>query len=1015
MLLEVFLADENISTKEISNQESVIYFPKPTEQLLDNIPLWQMNFENMILIVDDCSIEFHNQIFKLINPESNKIGLITLDYEKNSVPSPQSYFWIDPLRKEEIIKILLQTHPDLTENTREQIAEFSDGFPVIAYLLADSPLEEGLKGIPDGVIVEMLVEGRKKSGLINGSELWDVLCGISIFKMVGFEHNVKEEIEILSNEIFKTTNYRRILIQQLERGIIQKRGRYIHVSPIPLAIHLAAKWWTENSEEFILKVLNQLNSNLFQALSDQLTNLHYLPEAKRFVEKLTQTKGLFRNENVMNSESGSRIFISFVEINPLSSVECLESIYGNKTKDELIKVKTSRRNIVWSLEKLCWWSDIFIRSAKLMLLFAEAENEDNISNNATGQFLQLYQIFLSGTQAHFEIRLNLFDSILLSGSDFQKNIAVKALGNSLTTLNHSSRTGGVEKQGSRPIGHDWYPKNHNELIEILNQVINRLKSLLLNEDELGKISRMSLIQSVRDLVNAGLLDEIEIFTKNLLNKFPDLRLDIREKLINAYKYDAEKYPLPYKNKLANFIKELHPNTFVEQLNEYVIKPPWFFDNEIKEFDAKTPEERAEKFAIKYASNEENIVKNIHLFFQLECRQCFVFGKMLAKKIMKIEYIVERCLAYLKSSTDKFIDVRFLGGFLEGLRKENSKYVEDILEKVSKDNKLIKWIVDLTRLSNPTFTSVIRLIDLLKIKKIQTKELSSFSFGAVLRNLEPDELAKFGNELRKIDIIGAQISLHLLMQYKDVNEVKSKNIDGVIKNCILTPKFITKSGDDLVDHHWEAAVKYFVITDKSIIKPILKQILDHLGSKDIFKSTWEHACHRVLLFLLDKHLAIVWHILKETLLKEKDNKLIYGLKTYKFERSGGMDSISIIAEKIPENELIKWCEESPEKAPYILSETVPVLKNNKLNPLILYILKNFGHIPNIKGIITSRLYSFSSVGSIVPYYQQRYNALKPHEKDTVLIIREWINEQLKYLEKLIESENIKDEERELGIY
>ena len=79
------------------------------------------------------------------------------------------------------------------------------------------------------------------------------------------------------------------------------------------------------------------------------------------------------------------------------------------------------------------------------------------------------------------------------------------------------------------------------------------------------------------------------------------------------------------------------------------------------------------------------------------------------------------------------------------------------------------------------------------------------------------------------------------------------------------------------------------------------------------------------------------------------------------------------------------------------------------------MKNFGQLANIKGIITSRLYSFSSVGSIVPYYQVRYNALKQHEKDADSFIREWINAQLVYLEELIETENIRDEEREIGIY
>jgi hypothetical protein len=66
---------------------------------------------------------------------------------------------------------------------------------------------------------------------------------------------------------------------------------------------------------------------------------------------------------------------------------------------------SSRRHLVWALEKLVFRKESFSRAATLLRKLAAAETEDNIVNNASGLFKGLFHIYLSGTEAPPDARL----------------------------------------------------------------------------------------------------------------------------------------------------------------------------------------------------------------------------------------------------------------------------------------------------------------------------------------------------------------------------------------------------------------------------------------------------------------------------------------------------------------------------------------------------------------------------------------------------------------------------------
>lgn len=57
---------------------------------------------------------------------------------------------------------------------------------------------------------------------------------------------------------------------------------------------------------------------------------------------------------MINTEVGSRLFRSFVEVVPQTVANCLYSALGNKTVIDLYGIVEGRRNLVWTIEKLCF-------------------------------------------------------------------------------------------------------------------------------------------------------------------------------------------------------------------------------------------------------------------------------------------------------------------------------------------------------------------------------------------------------------------------------------------------------------------------------------------------------------------------------------------------------------------------------------------------------------------------------------------------------------------------------------
>ena len=164
---------------------------------------------------------------------------------------------------------------------------------------------------------------------------------IHFFK--GYDFGVTAQV--VKNTFYEVCQY------YLKREIFEKRGGYLSMRPLPLAMYLAEEWLNDCTDERLLNVIADIlkleephKTALTNSFADQMKYLEYNDNAKIIIAKIVGIGSPFDNAEVLNTELGSRLFRSFAEVNPVAVSQNFSRQFLNKTTDELLKIETGRRN-----------------------------------------------------------------------------------------------------------------------------------------------------------------------------------------------------------------------------------------------------------------------------------------------------------------------------------------------------------------------------------------------------------------------------------------------------------------------------------------------------------------------------------------------------------------------------------------------------------------------------------------------------------------------------------------------
>jgi hypothetical protein len=150
------------------------------------------------------------------------------------------------------------------------------------------------------------------------------------------------------------------------------------------------------------------------------------PPSKIVLERLTSSSGPFGSLRSIEENGLSDFLTQLAIISPEATIRLLVDLIEAEPIESLRLQSTSRRGLVWTLEKLAWHSRTFESAADCLLQLALAENE-SYANNATGTWVALFGAALPATAATPTQRLEYLDALSRSKESELRSFAVLAL------------------------------------------------------------------------------------------------------------------------------------------------------------------------------------------------------------------------------------------------------------------------------------------------------------------------------------------------------------------------------------------------------------------------------------------------------------------------------------------------------------------------------------------------------------------------------------------------------------
>lgn len=984
--------------------------------------------EDRIVILDNCTKALHRSVLPFINNKNNRISLITLD----SNPEEAEHDRIDGvnyiiIKKEELSSvvndIVAEDFSMLVDESKEKIKEFSQGIPLMAVLIGESIKkgEQFIGRLNDKDLLDRLLGPKGKEDRCR-----TILKSCSIFNYFGSEEDLRTQIEFIATEksITSLDGERQVIINEfddicnffLKREIFERKGRLIGMRPFPLALYLAQEWLESCNHERLMSVLLSITKlpdrdkkQLTEAFSEQMKYLGYSDKAVLIVDKIVGVSSPFDNAEVLNTELGSRLFRSFVEVNPVAVSNNLVRLFSTKTIEELLQIVEGRRNLVWVLEKLCFDKRTFLESAKIMYAFAVAENE-TWSNNATGQFLHLFNIILSGTEANLDERWQIIQWGLNKSETKYHDLALRAMAVGLT-YGHFSRTGGAEKQGSKVL-HDYQPP-WKEVAAYWTNILNTLKSFIITNGKYTDVASETIGRCIRSSFNAG-LGHIVIPFISEISEFKNHDWDeALNGLLHAKKFE--------KNSIApEQLKQIDGLILVLKKTDFRTRYSQMSRSFNLEDDETYSTEKLKEAIIKLA--DEFIDTNLAweeyfpLFYRDQQFYSFHFGKRIFEII---QFDSERVKRFLNLSIKAILSVdkqdrniSVMSGFISEMDISIKDYLVDTISKIDEISYLLFNLIIIEKDGKKYLDILFRLVD---DKKCDLENFKILSHGNLISNLTLPELNDFCKKLFVYSERGYVIVFEILFGVSYHNKELFASINHLFKECVYKIGFNLPWVKQIDEYKWSKIICAILENpeEKDFASFINRSIIDTITLQNTYHLDFN--IQTIYGQLIKKHFSSVWPYLSEALISDnKDYIKFYGLKDILGSHIGGIGlNVGILFEG-DISKIFDWCDRNKSIAPERLASLVPIFAGNNndysnWHPIALRLIDEFGDINEVLTNLGANMGSFSWTGSIVPLLEGReflFNKLVDHKIEAV---SNWAKVNLSYLEKEINREKNRDEE------
>jgi len=890
---------------------------------------------------------------------------------------------------------------------------------------------ENLKNNPDDIfktpstaeVWDRFIAGGDSLDSPKVAERRIVLQHIALFKRFGYGPPLKEEAKTIS-KIIKGAHaqigwgkFQEIVSELRARKLLQG-GTTLYISPKLLHIKLWSEWWgiygsNFDLDEFALQLPAQ--TMLLDWFREMFEYAQESQAASNLVKRLLGPGGPFKNIAVFEAKRAAFFFRALAGANPAEALKCLQRTVGGCNKEQLLKFRNGRREVIYALEHIVFYKEMFLDGARLLLKLAEAENE-TWGNNASGVFADLFSPGYGATaptSASPIERLPVLIEALNSDSQEIRKLALNSCDHALEAV-HFTRFGGHEYAGLKKAPDGWTPETNSEWWEGYRKVWKLLEERLATFQESDRVTAVSIMLGrTRGLLRRTNLEDRVIPTlEDIVAKGYSNKKEVIKRLVEIIHYDGKVLPKELLTTLEQFKEKLEGTGFSSQLQRYV-------GMDLLEDDYDDSGERVDRtrqiireLAKQALGNTEQFHSELDWLVTTEAKNGLLFGYELGLADTGFQLLPD--LLEAQRNAQKNPSPFFLCGYFRALFERDKSQWEKELDGAAQDAILRALVPELTWRSGPlTDRAALRVLKLIEEGILGYEHFRMFSYGSVIREITDDVFRKWFDLLiqnDEQDAIAIALDLHNFFYCR--KESKYELPEERTFKLLTHPTFFTKSTnrrEPMGEYYWSATGKLFVkkYPEKSL--ELADLMLEHFYQQGTIIDDTYGSPIEVLNAIVQRFPEQAWELIKNYLGPPIDARayhITHWLRGDEHSRPKGG-----VLELIPPKKLWEWVDENVLERAHSLTNMVPkaLFREEGRFCLAREVLVRYGDQADVRN---SLMANFSTEGwkgpesSHLEGKKQWLMEFKAGERNKN--VRRWIDEYLAVLDESIQRAQIAEE-------
>lgn len=999
--------------------QNVFYCTDPDKNINRGLEYILTHVDGGVIIIDNCPIDEHYRITKFISRFQKPFKIISIYnvLTKDEEGKGTNVFFIDAEDNQEVVDAIIEKENILNNEVVNRIREYSDGISLMAIELIKAYINIGQIQLPPEK-KQWLDYLLDPSGQLNTNKR-AVLNAIALFNPLGLTGNKQDEYEfVINHPEFNHIHLPKATVEDCfsctihefnQRRLLDMRANSVNVRPRPLAEWLAEEWLQKTPIETWGKIIAEIEAagQLGERLTEQMKNRFMSltsPEAQQLFDELNRRP--FHDEKIVLTKTGSQLIFSMSTVSQIAVAHNLFSLFNDKTTDYLQQNISGdiRRNIVWALEETCVVENAFEESCKLLGMLSHAENEQ-ISNNATGVFLEKFRILLSGTQANLGKKRNVLQFLLDKGTDYYPLLA-KAIDSAFSTRSNYHMLTRTERK--------YDIKQETSIcISELRQYWNFCKDTLIkvsNDANSLKIIYKLIPNHVYDFINSGcediLFELIDYFAPQYNNDWDEMRRSLSwVKKHNPKVYERNKQ---YIDLLID--KVLAPKTFIKRVLAAMenIDRRAFGSNQTFEVYRSEMRPYGEEFINNkiYNSKEFDEIANSE---HIQSRWMILTAVEVMVQTDRRDEVYEAFMSHI-ASKNKDYRSDFIECYMS--HDPNKTYLTSIAERLFNEGFNALACCVLGMVEDKDYSQLNRIFAMVHDSKFPSTYINNYLRYVPCDNI--DDIFKVSNLLfNNADVDKTEVAYPHLSQHLWPMEQEFVSYLPTIEKRLLEFDFDNNKSffvRNIVDK-----IEYILNTfnEPNFAKEVNTLIIKHCTSyqpdnffNDLYSS------------LLPKYQDDILDDILRALTLPFEQSMFYLKMRYELGSGFGYGAGPLF--QCDNDKLKDACEKFPDILPERFADMCPVCNlredetQMEFSDFFIWLLNNYGNNEKVLQSLSSNFgtYSYTGVGSMKGYYMNRQNMFKPlflHENPKVV---DWAKNMYKTEEQEVNYQQMMDDYRDM---